>query len=54
MGYNETYIAVLRAEREKLLKDYYNPDTEGTGAFNTAASVLEIRIKELEQENQNA
>ncbi len=43
----QEYIAVLQAERETLLKDYYKPQSEGTGHFNTAASVLEIRITEL-------
>jgi hypothetical protein len=43
----QEYIAVLQAERETLLKDYYKPKSEGTGHFNTAASVLEIRITEL-------
>ena len=43
----QEYIAVLQAERETLLKDYYKPKTEGTGHYNTAASVLEFRITEL-------
>lgn len=50
MGYTETYLAVLRAEKETLLKDYYKPQEEGTGHFNTAATVLDIRIKQLESE----
>jgi hypothetical protein len=41
------YIAVLQAERETLLRDYYKPQSEGTGHYNTAASVLEFRITEL-------
>jgi hypothetical protein len=45
--YNEMYLAVLRKERETLLTEYYNPNTEGTGHFNTAASVLEMRINEI-------
>lgn len=45
-----THISFLRAERDTLLKEYYNPDQEGTGHFNTAAMVLDIRIKELESE----
>jgi len=44
----EEYIAVLQTEMETLLRYYYNPNTEGTGHFNTAASVLSERIKELE------
>jgi len=46
--YNEMYLAVLRKEREHLLS-LHDPHQEGTGHFNTAASVLESRIKELEQ-----
>jgi hypothetical protein len=45
--YNEMYLAVLRKERETLLKEYYNPHSEGTGHFNTAANVLEMRINEI-------
>lgn len=41
------YIAVLRKEIQ-VLKDRYKPETEGTGHFNTAISVLENRVKELE------
>jgi hypothetical protein len=43
----QEYIAVLQAERETLLKDYYKPQSEGTGHYNTAASVLQFRITEL-------
>lgn len=43
----EEYISVLETEVETLLRYYYNPDTEGTGHFNTAASVLKRRIEEL-------
>lgn len=43
----QEYIAVLQAERETLLRDYYKPQSEGTGHYNTAASVLEFRITEL-------
>jgi hypothetical protein len=54
--YNEMYLAVLRKERETLLSEYYNPHTEGTGHFNTAASVLEMRINEIKNimETENA
>jgi len=47
-SYNEIYAEVLRREREHLLS-LHDPHQEGTGHFNTAASVLESRIKELEQ-----
>jgi hypothetical protein len=43
------YIAVLGKEIQ-VLKNRYNPEIEGTGHFNTAISVLEGRIKELESE----
>jgi|LauGreDrversion4_2_1035121.scaffolds.fasta_scaffold6126236_1 hypothetical protein len=46
----EFYINVLRREHETLLKEFYRPDEEGTGHYNTAASVLEWRIKSLESE----
>ena len=42
----EEYIAVLETEVE-VLGRYYKPETEGTGHFNTAASVLKHRIEEL-------
>ena len=45
----EEYIAVLETEVETLRRYYYNPHTEGTGHFNTAISVLELRIKELKE-----
>jgi len=41
------YIAVLRKEIQ-VLKTRYNPELEGTGHYNTAISVLEGRVKELE------
>ena len=46
----EQYIAVLEIERATLLEYYYKPGEEGTGHFNTAAGVLEKRIKELEEQ----
>ena len=48
----EEYIAVLQTEMETLLRFYYNPSTEGTGHFNTAASVLKARIEELQAQVQ--
>jgi hypothetical protein len=39
-------IEVLENERNVLLTEFYRPETEGTGHFNTAASVLEMRINE--------
>lgn len=41
---HEIYIAVLEAEIATLLSDYYKPYEEGTGHFNTAASVLQCRL----------
>lgn len=43
----EEYIAVLQTEAETLRRYYFKPDAEGTGHFNTAATVLEHRINEL-------
>ena len=45
----EEYIAVLQNEVETLRRYYYKPETEGTGHFNTAISVLEHRIKEIQE-----
>lgn len=42
----EEYIAVLETEVETL-RGYFKPETEGTGHFNTAISVLQNRIEEL-------
>ena len=38
---------MLKQERQVLL-DRWDPDSEGTGHFNTAVSVLTARIQELE------
>ena len=46
----EAYINVLKQERQTLLTEYYKPNEEGTGHFNTAASVLSWRIEQLEHE----
>lgn len=46
----EAYIKVLKQEHQTLLQEFYKPQEEGTGHFNTAASVLEWRIKSLEEE----
>ena len=42
----EEYIAVLETEVETL-RGYFKPETEGTGHFNTAISVLQRRIEEI-------
>ena len=47
----ETYIKVLKKEIN-VLKTFYNPDTEGTGHFNTAINVLQSRVEELENQLQ--
>ena len=47
----ETYIKVLKKEIN-VLKSYYKPQEEGTGHFNTAISVLQSRIEELEKQMQ--
>ena len=43
----QEYIAVLENERETLLRRHFNSEEDGTGDFNTAASVLEHRINEI-------
>jgi hypothetical protein len=43
----EEYIAVLETEVETLRRYYFNPETEGTGHFDTAIKVLEHRIQEI-------
>jgi hypothetical protein len=45
----EEYIGVLQNEVEILRRYYYNPNTSGTGHYNTAISVLEARIIELQR-----
>lgn len=47
---SEEYVAVLETEKEILLRDYYKPKEEGTGHFNTTASVLQHRIDEIRKE----
>jgi hypothetical protein len=43
------YLAMLETEKSRILQRF-NPHEEGTGHFNTAASVLEQRIQEIRQE----
>jgi hypothetical protein len=45
----EVYLSVLKKEIS-VLQTKYKPHEEGTGHFNTAISVLEGRIKEIEEE----
>ena len=45
----EVHIDVLKKEI-MVLEKRYDPTTEGTGHFNTAISVLQSRIKEIESE----
>ncbi len=45
----EEYVQVLEKEISVLL-GRFNPDTEGTGHYNTAASVLVDRVKEIKAE----
>jgi len=45
---NEDYISVLKNEIRILKTYYYDEKKEGTGHFNTAISVLEQRIKDVE------
>lgn len=47
----EEYISVLETEVDTLLlRQYYNPEIEGTGHFRTASSVLQMRIDELKSQ----
>jgi hypothetical protein len=46
--FTKHYLSVLRNEVNLLKSQYFKPQEEGTGHFNTAISVLEFRIKELE------
>lgn len=45
----DVYLNILRKEIS-VLQTKYKPHEEGTGHFNTAISVLESRIKEIESE----
>ena len=45
----KVYLSVLRKEIS-ILQMKWNANEEGTGHFNTAISVLESRIKEIESE----
>ena len=45
----EVYLSALKKEIS-VLQTKYKPHEEGTGHFNTAISVLESRIKEIESE----
>ena len=45
----EVYLNVLKKEIS-VLQTKYQPHEEGTGHVNTAISVLESRIKEIESE----
>lgn len=46
-NFTNMYTAVLRNEIEVLQRDYYKPQEEGTGHFNTAISVLQHRLDEI-------
>ena len=46
----DEYIKVLKKE-VSVLQTRFKPHEEGTGHFNTAISILNERIKELESEN---
>ena len=45
----EVYLSVLKKEIS-VLQTKYKSHEEGTGHFNTAISVLQERIKEIEEE----
>jgi hypothetical protein len=46
-NFSNMYMAVLGNEIEVLKREYYKPNEEGTGHFNTAISVLQHRIDEI-------
>ena len=46
-NFTNMYIAILSNEIDVLKRDYYKPQEEGTGHFNTAISVLQHRVDEL-------
>jgi hypothetical protein len=48
MSNDYDYINFLKHERDVLLSRYH-PNTEGTGHYNTAVSILNSRIQELEK-----
>lgn len=48
VDFKRQYLAVLRNEVDLLRSQYYKPEQEGTGHFNTAINVLNQRIKEIE------
>ena len=43
---NQTHIQALEQEVQAL-QELYNPQTEGTGHYNTAIGVLKQRITQL-------
>lgn len=45
----EQYVAVLKKEVQ-VLESRFNPNEEGTGHYNTAISVLQNRIEEIQNE----
>ena len=44
---NALHLCVLEREVKILKDEYYTPNEEGTGHFNTAIGVLEYRIEKL-------
>lgn len=46
-NFTNMYLAVLDNEIEVLRREYFKPQEEGTGHFNTAISVLQQRIDEV-------
>ena len=43
----KTHLKILEKEINILEKEYYKPDSEGTGHYNTAISVLKERINDI-------
>ena len=46
-NFTNMYLAILNNEIAVLKRDYFKPQEEGTGHFNTAISVLQQRVDEI-------
>jgi hypothetical protein len=46
-NFTNMYLAILNNEIAVLKREYFKPQEEGTGHFNTAISVLQQRVDEI-------
>ncbi len=46
-NFTNMYLAILNNEIAVLKQEYFKPQEEGTGHFNTAISVLQQRVDEI-------